>query len=248
MDTPLILGIDTATLAGSVCLARGEKVLASVIGDPKVSHSNDLLSDINRVLDDSKVSLTDVDVFAVANGPGSFTGLRIGLATVKALSKTLSRACVGIPTLRAIAHSCGPADGTVAALPAGRGEVFVQLFTVSRYLTVRELDKPAHLSPEKTLLKYNELKNLKWAGEGAQLHQTRIKEWAAQRSITFGDEPTNGASDDPIWILARREVNLASSIAALALERFRSGDVETPDSLRAIYVSPPDAEVKTQWQ
>ena len=248
MDAPLILGIDTATLAGSVCLARGEKVLASVIGDPKVSHSNNLLSDINRVLDDSRVSLTDVDVFAAANGPGSFTGLRIGLATVKALSKTLSRACVGIPTLRAIAHSCGPADGIVAALPAGRGEVFVQLFTFSRDQTVRELDKPAHLSPEKMLLEYGRLKNLKWAGEGAQLHQTKIKEWAAQRNISFGAEGANGDGGDPVWILARREANLAGSIAALALGRFRSGDIETPDLLRAIYVRPPDAELKAQWQ
>ena len=248
MSAPLILSIDTATLAGSVCLARGESVLASSIGDPKVSHSNNLLSDINRVLGSSKVSLADVEVFAAANGPGSFTGLRIGLATVKALSQTLSRACVGIPTLHAIAHSCGPADAIVAALPAGRGEVFAQLLSVASDGAVKELDQASHLSPQNMLLKYDNLRDLKWAGEGAHFHQDKLRDWAAQKEIEFRDESMNGEGNGPAWVLKRREANLAKNIAALALQRLQHNESDTPESLRAIYVRPPDAELKAQWQ
>ena len=106
-DDPLILSFETATLGGSVWLGRGALELATTIGDPAVSHSNSLLSDINHCLSDAGVSLEQVDLFACASGPGSFTGLRIGIATLKALAATLHRPCVGMPTLDAVAHAAG---------------------------------------------------------------------------------------------------------------------------------------------
>jgi tRNA threonylcarbamoyl adenosine modification protein YeaZ len=127
MSEPFILSLETATLAGSIAVSRGPTILAKQVGRPDVSHSNTLLSDINEILSKLDLSIRDIDLFAVANGPGSFTGLRIGLATVKAFATTLDRSCIGIPTLEAIAHSAGAADAIVALLPAGRGEVFVQM-------------------------------------------------------------------------------------------------------------------------
>src|SRR6266581_5281360 len=106
-EMPLILSFDTATLGGSVCLARGETILASVMGDPNISHSNTLLRDINQVLKTAGVTLSDIDLFAVAAGPGSFTGLRIGLATAKSLAVNTGKQCVGVSTLTAIAHATG---------------------------------------------------------------------------------------------------------------------------------------------
>src|ERR1700694_1638783 len=113
-ETPLILSLDTATLGGSVCLMRDRQILASVVGDAKVSHSNTLLRDIEQVVKSSNLSIQEVVLFAASAGPGSFTGLRIGLATVKALAATLSRPCVGIPTLHALARAAGPSKATVA--------------------------------------------------------------------------------------------------------------------------------------
>src|SRR5882762_10221523 len=130
-ESPLILSIDTATLRGSVCLMQGERVLAYVSGDANVSHSSSLLRDIDQVLTACGITTREIELFAAAAGPGSFTGLRIGLATVKALSVTLGRPCLGVPTLRAVARAAGPSKATVALLPAGRGELFAQLFSVS---------------------------------------------------------------------------------------------------------------------
>src|SRR3989449_9373398 len=93
--SPLILGLDTATPGGSVCIMRGQQMLASVIGDAAISHSNTLLRDVDRVLKTAGVALQEIALFAAADGPGRFTGLRIGLGTIKALSATPNRPCVG---------------------------------------------------------------------------------------------------------------------------------------------------------
>jgi tRNA threonylcarbamoyladenosine biosynthesis protein TsaB len=237
---PLILSFNTATLGGSVCLVRGEEVLASIFGDPLVSHSSTLLSDIARALKVAGVSLGEVEVLAAAAGPGSFTGLRIGVASVKALSITLRRPCFGIPTLHAVARSAGASKVTVAVLPAGRGEVFAQLFSVSPAGIVKEQDAPAHLRPHAMLERYGMMHNLRWAGEGAHTHREIIKGYAAGNRIEFGESPriTEG------WVLLAREENLARDIAALALQRFQSGQLESAESLQAIYVRPSDAELK----
>ena len=236
---PLILSFNTATLGGSVCVARGEQVLASIIGDPAVSHSSTLLRDLDRTLEVAGVSMGQVELFSAAAGPGSFTGLRIGLASIKALSTTLKRPCFGIPTLHAIAHAAGPSKATVALLPAGRGEVFAQLFSVTDAGKVEEHDAPAHLQPHAMLEKYGRLARLMWVGEGSDVHRDIIKAHATSKGIDFEESPRSTEG----WVLVGREENLAKDIAALAWQRFQSGKVESAESLQAIYVRPSDAEL-----
>lgn len=241
-ETPLILSLDTATLGGSVCLMRGEQILASVVGDAKVSHSNTLLRDIDRVLKTSNVSIQEIALFAVSAGPGSFTGLRIGLATVKALAATLNRPCAGIPTLHAVALSAGPSIATIAMLPAGRGELFAQLLSVSSDGEVTEHDAAAHLPPLTVIEKYGQSIDLTWAGAGAHLYRDLIRERALLNGIHFAED----RADSSGWKLAKREESLAKEIAALALERFQTGAGDSAESLRAIYVRPSDPELREQ--
>jgi tRNA threonylcarbamoyladenosine biosynthesis protein TsaB len=243
-NAPVILSVDTASLGGSVCLVSGSTVLATRVGDPTVSHSNTLLKDIDECLARSEVSLTDVNLFAAASGPGSFTGLRIGLATVKALAVTLGRPCVGIPTLQAVAHAAGPSTATVALLPAGRGEVFVQMLSVSPDGKVAQLDAPAHLSPQKVVEKYGGLTDLKWAGEGARVYREILVAYSREQGIDFGEDGALEAIQHPGWTFAQKQENLSKHVAALALQRLQSGEVLEPMSLTAIYVRPSDAELK----
>ena len=243
-NTPLTLSVDTATLGGSVCLARGSTVLASRVGDPEVSHSHSLLKDIDKVLDRAAASLKDVDLFAAASGPGSFTGLRIGLATVKGLAATLRISCVGIPTLHAVAHAAGPATATVALLPAGRGEVFLQLLSVSPEGSVTTLDEPAHLSPTKVLEKYGSLKTLKWSGPGAHMYRDLLESYAREKGIEFSGDDLPRPTQHQGWILAPEQKNLSKPVAALAFRRFERKEVVDPHSLSAIYVRLSDAELK----
>jgi tRNA threonylcarbamoyladenosine biosynthesis protein TsaB len=241
---PVILSVDTANLGGSVCVTRGTDLLSTRVGDPSVSHSNSLLKDIRYSLVEAKVSLNDINLLAAASGPGSFTGLRIGLATVKALAATLGISCLGIPTLHAVAHAAGPSNATIALLPAGRGEVFLQLFSVSSDGQVTPLDEPAHLSPHKLLEKYGSLKILKWSGPGAHLYRNFLESYAREKGIDFADaDPLKGEFFDG-WSLATAVENLSQHVAALALQRYQTNEIGDPLSLNAIYVRPSDAELK----
>jgi tRNA threonylcarbamoyladenosine biosynthesis protein TsaB len=224
---PLILAVETATLAGSLAVTRGAEVIGSLEGDPAVSHSNTLLADVDKLLARTGVSLPDVDLFAVAAGPGSFTGLRIGIATIKALAVTLNRPCAAVPTLQAVALAGGPSKTTVALLPAGRGEVFAQSYSVSAD-AVTGLDEPAHISPQKMIDKYGSLETALWCGEGAIAQRELIESSAADRQ----------------WQIAPRTDNLARYVAALALTNFQRDELIAPDALQAIYVRPSDAELK----
>lgn len=225
---PLILAIETATMAGSIAIVRGAEVVRSSSGDPAVSHSNTLLADLDALLKESEIKLPEIDLFAVAVGPGSFTGLRIGIATVKALAATLDRPCAAIPTLQAVALAGGASQNSVALLPAGRGEVFAQLLSVDGDGVVTPLDEPSHLAPKKLFEKYGSLEDVLWCGQGA----------LAQRELI----ESSGAGKN--WRIASETRNVAQHVAALALRRFRQDQLVAPNALQAIYVRPSDAELK----
>jgi tRNA threonylcarbamoyladenosine biosynthesis protein TsaB len=228
VKTPLILSIETATLAGSISLSKGAELLSSSAGDSTLSHSNTLLADIDRLLETAGIKVNEVELFAVASGPGSFTGLRIGIATVKALAVTLNRPCIGIPTLEAVAHAAGPTERVVALLPAGRGEVFCQMFSVSAAGEVTVLDGPAHLSPAKMIDRYRQFDEITWAGEGAKLYADLISEAVAPKQARVLEPPAN----------------LAQHVALLASLRLAAETEQSADNLHAIYVRPSDAELK----
>jgi tRNA threonylcarbamoyladenosine biosynthesis protein TsaB len=225
---PLILAVETATLAGSIAITRGGEVVGTSNGDPAVSHSNTLLADLDQLLSETTIKLPHIDLFAVAAGPGSFTGLRIGIATVKALAATLDRPCAAIPTLQAIALAGGPAKTSVALLPAGRGEVFAQSFSVANDGAVTALDEPSHIAPQKMIDKYGSLEKVLWCGAGA----------IAQRELI------ENASAGKEWRIAMQPDNLARCVATLALRDFRAGRIVASNALQAIYVRPSDAELK----
>jgi len=224
---PVILAIETATRAGSVAVARGEQVLSSRVGDPDVSHSANLIELIESALNEAGKELSNVDFFAAAVGPGSFTGLRIGLATVKALASVTNRKIVGVSTLAAIAHATRVEGQLVALLPAGRGEVFAQMFSVSDG-TVMAQDAAAHLSPKETIERYDKESDVRWVGEGVE----KLSEF-------LQSESSSGT--------ANGSLPLAVSVADLALKDYREGKSVGPNDLHAVYVRASDAEINERW-
>ena len=237
-EEPLILAIETATRAGSVALSRGKETLCSASGDASASHSTDLIQTVEGILASGGAKLSDVELFAAALGPGSFTGLRIGLATIKSFAVCTGRSCAGVSTLAAIAHAAGASEHTVSLLPAGRGELFAQMFSVAD-AQVRELDTAAHLSPNAILEKYGGSSELVWAGEGAHQHAETLRAWAETRNVEFDDSSPGRTT----WRLAPRTDRLAISVAALALNAYRIGNTVEPNELRAVYVRASDAEL-----
>jgi tRNA threonylcarbamoyladenosine biosynthesis protein TsaB len=243
MNDPLILAIETATRAGSVAVAKGRNVLASRVGDAAVSHSANLIELIDQVLHDAGAKLSDIDLFAAAVGPGSFTGLRIGLATVKALAHCTGRRVSGVSTLAAIAHASGIDGVVVSLLPAGRGEVFAQRFATEQG-SVEAVDTAAHLSPGALLEKYGKLERVTWAGEGAGLQLELLTTWARDKGFMLIDPGQN----DSGWAIIPETKNLANAVAVLALKDEEAGKSLSAEELHAVYVRASDAEINERWQ
>lgn len=244
---PLILSINTATPEESVALTCGGRVTALRIDPARLASSATLLANIDRLLHSADTRLSEVELFAVATGPGSFTGLRTGLATVKAFAVTLRRLCVGVPTLSAIGRAGGPTFRTVALLPAGRGEVFAQLLSVRRDGGVEELGGPWHVRLEILVEQLGaRFSSLKWVG-ATPAHSQIIREYADRYGTAFSDtNELEGISAKSGWRVSEplTPAALVEEIAALAGAASLAGQATSAENLRAIYVRPSDAELK----
>ncbi len=236
----LTLGVDTSTERRSVALLRDGRVLSESSSGLREGGSANLLADIDQVLRSAGVKLREVGLYGAAVGPGSFTGLRAGLATVKGLALTTGRPAVGVQTLHALAYCVRPAARVVSLIPAGRGEVFAQLLSVSAEGIVSELESPAHLPPARLLERMAGLGGgLKWTGGGASKFLELIREKAESEGIEF-DSPD--ASEKEGWVVVPAEEALARSVAEMARTAHVSG--ASTEGLTAVYVRPSDAELK----
>jgi tRNA threonylcarbamoyladenosine biosynthesis protein TsaB len=141
--TVKILGIDTSTPWGSIGLIDGDQILCEYSLNGKVSHSARVLKSIDRVLGDSEVPIGNVDGFAISIGPGSFTGLRIGVSVVKGLAFATGKPVVGVSTLDALAQNARYFPYlTCPLLDARKGEVYAALYRNT------EKNVPTRFTPE----------------------------------------------------------------------------------------------------
>lgn len=124
-----ILGIETATLMGGVALMDETRLIAEYRLGVEVRHSERLIPAIDQILGQSGKTLSDLSAVAVSSGPGSYTGLRVGLATAKGLAMGAGLPLIQIPTLEAMAAPfCHAAQPIVPILDARRGQVYWALF------------------------------------------------------------------------------------------------------------------------
>jgi tRNA threonylcarbamoyladenosine biosynthesis protein TsaB len=124
----IILALDTCLAACSAAVLKDGRVLASASEPMTRGHQERLALLVEAVMTAAGAAFPQLDRIGVTVGPGSFTGLRVGLAFAKGLALALERPCVGIGTLPALAASAGVAGFQVAAVDAGRGHVYLQIF------------------------------------------------------------------------------------------------------------------------
>ncbi|MCA1815060.1 MAG: tRNA (adenosine(37)-N6)-threonylcarbamoyltransferase complex dimerization subunit type 1 TsaB [Acidobacteria bacterium] len=244
---PLVLCVDAATDVRSVAVARGSRVVARVREGAQRAQSSVLLAQIDEALREADVSLTEIELYAVARGPGSFTGLRAGLATIKAFASVLARSVAAVPTLEVVALSAGESARTIALIPAGRGEVFAQTFRILPDARVVALDAPAHVSPSTLVARACEQReSVTWAGGGAHAHAAQLRETAGRAGMEFCEQGDSARDVDGerVWTLARAADDYADEMARLGLIRSLAGDVVRAEDLRAEYVRLSDAELK----
>lgn len=124
----LILSIEAAIEGGSISLIRGAVEIALWVGSGNVSRAEDLLGDISRLLQENDIARSEISMIAVSAGPGSFTGVRIGIATALGLKNGLGVEMASVSALEAMASASGIQGRVTAAVPMGRGAVCVQEF------------------------------------------------------------------------------------------------------------------------
>ena len=125
----LILAIDSTATVGSVALLRDSTILCEYTVNAGNTHSITLLPMIEHMLKVADIKLSDIDLFAASVGPGSFTGVRIGTATIKGLAHPLSKPCVGVSTLEALAYNLKGLGGIICpCMNARRSQVYTALF------------------------------------------------------------------------------------------------------------------------
>jgi tRNA threonylcarbamoyladenosine biosynthesis protein TsaB len=233
----LVLALDTTTRAGSMALGRDGAVIEVFVGDSLRPHAERLPLDIIRLLERQGLTPADVDVFAVAIGPGSFTGLRIGIAAIQGLAFATSRPVVGVSALEALAHAvsdvarAGLMPRVGVWMDAQRDEVYSAVYERAEGdgpARLRTVDDPAVGEPRATALRWHALAAGAWfpvAGDGAVRYRQVLEEVAGPEVHVIDPPP------------------LAPSIAALGAARARAGEAAAPHAIRPLYIRRPDAEL-----
>lgn len=222
-----LLALDTATNSGGVAISRNAEVIGLLMLKTPLRYQEKILDSVDFLLCQQGLRLAQIDALAVAIGPGSFTGIRIGLATVKGFAHVLNKPVIGISTLEALAHRFRTVYSRVAPwIDARRQQVFAALYEFSadspKRLMQETVAKPAdwlHRTPTQDCL---------FVGDGARLYRSTIDSFCAGHRVLSTDNL------------------LLESLCQLAFQRFRCCNLRNQDGvepLEAYYLRPSDAEL-----
>jgi tRNA threonylcarbamoyladenosine biosynthesis protein TsaB len=223
-----ILGFDTSTRSGSVAILENEELLAEVIFHQSKTHSERLLPSIKYLLQDSALHLDDMDAIAVTAGPGSFTGLRIGLSTLKGLGWALEKPLLGISTLIALAYNLAYSNRKICPLlDARKGEVYTALFHFHGEEIVRETDDMV-IAPAELVEKIEG--EIVFLGDGIRKYGDLIKKKMNHKCSFLFVPPA-------LWSIR------ASNICRLGLSAIKKGEGKEAKEISLNYIRPSEAEL-----
>lgn len=221
-----ILAVDTATQSCSVAILNGGRLSCELVTLKEETHSKHLMGLIRNVLEMAGISVSDLDGMAVTIGPGSFTGLRIGVSTVKGMAHALDKPVVGISSLDALAWQCGECAYLICAiLDARKGEVYAATYQY-RDGVFSQTDRPKATSPVAAVERIKA--PCLFIGSGAELYREEIRNMLKDRAH-FAPEG--------------QHIIRASSVGFLSLQRFQNRDTKEVASLVPQYIRKSDAEL-----
>lgn len=230
----LLLAVDTATRSGSLAVLRDGQLAAEISTASEETYSSRLFRQCGFLLQELRLEIRDFDFFAVNAGPGSFTGLRVGLTAVKAWAEVFSKPVVAISGLEAIAAQAGNVLGDAFIAPvldAHRGQVYAALYRFEgARLAAVDADQVCTMEEFLTrIANHASAEPVRFVSPSPEILRDSLNDWIAKRHLP--------------WSIHRASPVLAPVIAELAFERIRRG--EFTDSLRldANYVRRSDAEL-----
>ena len=223
-----ILAVETSTMLGGIAIVDEKKgLVAETRLNVKTTHSERLMTVIEQTLMRSDLVLDDIDVYAVTTGPGSFTGLRIGLSTVKGLSYATGKPMVGVPTLDAFAWNFPWSRYPVCLmLDARRCEVYAAVFEWVNQ-GFEKLIEDVSVKPAELLKGLQG--NVLFAGEGVQVYQNEIVSIMKERAFMAPPD---------------KMVPSPANVAILGLQKAHSGRFIDAAKAAPVYIRKSEAEVK----
>lgn len=232
----LILAFDTTNERGGVGVFRDGNCLAHAQSDGRANYSVSLFEMAERTLAEARLKLSEINLFAVATGPGSFTGIRVGVAAAQGWAHALGRQACGVSVLAAMAVQAQPkTEWAAPLLDARRGEFYAGLFRRSR-----------------TAPALYEAEGEAWVSKPARLAETLAQRLPAPRALTCLVREHDQAAQSLREVIAGRldwqvvPGPLVSAIARIALEASARGRLQSPAELDACYIRRTDAEL--HWQ
>ncbi len=226
----LILEVETATPRGSVSLVDEKGVILEHDSSGAATHATWLLPAIRDLLEKAGISLEEVDGFAVSAGPGSFTGLRIGLSTIKGLCLATGKPVVAVPTLDAMAELAGSRQQLICPLlDARKKEVYAALYRHLPGEKIRRESRYLVMAPRALAEEIGEA--VFFLGNGVDLYRDLLAELLEEKA-TFSS--------------AELRHPRASLVGRIGLNLLQRGQSAHYDELEPLYVRPSEAELKKQ--
>ena len=223
-----VLAIDTSGANCSVAIMDEEKVVCDFNLSIGKTHSETLLPMVDELCKTSKIDLSDVDVFACGIGPGSFTGLRIGIATIKGFALAQNKPVIGVSTLEALANNIAAFDGLICSvLDARNNNVYAGIFKHKNEKVALQGD---YITEDlDTLIEVLKSKNEKimFVGDGA---------------TSFRHQFEDALNENALFAPIHLNNQLSSSVAKVALERALKNDYDDADMLNPMYLRKSQAE------
>lgn len=222
-----ILAIDSSAKAASVCIANEEKIIGEFFINTSLTHSQTLMPMTEQLLKNTEMTIDDIDAIAVNSGPGSFTGVRIGVAAAKGLAFPKNLPCVSVSTLESIAYNLLGTDCVVCAVMDARcSQVYNAMFRIKGE-TVERLTDDRALSLSDLLLEFKQTdERILIVGDGAEITYDFLKNEASNAVLA----PKN------------RRTQTASSVALAAFQKLFEGKTQTAAELMPIYLRLPQAQ------
>jgi tRNA threonylcarbamoyladenosine biosynthesis protein TsaB len=250
---PVVLAVDTSTAHPGLAVTRGSQLLSLLVSSRVEPHSRALFELLTRLLDQAALSIEQIDLFAVVAGPGSFTGLRVGMAAMKGLAATHRQPLYGLNLLDLKALSLGVAASVLVVCEAGRGEVFAGWRRLTRAGQIESDPARDRYGPAATVLPalLAELEAAPDArprfitGSGISLARPILEQLHRDQGFRL-TTPIIADPSSPDWQLLPDPEPIAFTLARRVAQLARpgtSGQPEVPPSCHPVYIRPSDAEL-----
>lgn len=223
----ILLSTDTSSSRFSIALLKGHRFIDEFESESFNRHSSDLLPGIERLLSKNSYVLKDIDAFCVGLGPGSFTGLRVGLTTMRAMALALRKPIVGIPSIDGLAWCLFGHEGKICTIiDARQNRVYARIYSCS--------DRGIKPKSRFLLLSIKELLNrisepTTFLGDGIRLYKNDILQKLGQ---------TAKFAPEPLWYPK------AAIIGRLGFDRLKAGEKDNIFSLSPLYIYPKECQIK----